>query len=238
MKPYDITQPNQPPWRFIQHMIKPYPIKIILLIITAIVSAANVTLFPYFLKNIINILEKIPLHRSQAMQLEQPHIANLFYLWILFEIAMRLQGYIAIHFFADVKKNIHAYLLYYLVNTTYHFFSDTPIGSINKKIDDITLSSERMLNSYINCSTISFLSIALMSFTHIHWHFFMYTFIWASIHLGINSYLYIKVHHYPKHMLNKHRMYWTASDTLHNILNVHYFVIHNTNRHTLVIDKY
>lgn len=122
---------------FIIQMVKPFSIPLLIMILTNIIWAIDLSLRPYLMKLILNYIVELN-HKNLFEVILWPILAYLMVLFI-YESASRLQWYfVEIKMIPTLRQNLFKLLYNTLLDHSYNFFENNYSGSITKKISDLT----------------------------------------------------------------------------------------------------
>lgn len=119
---------------FIFYFVRQQWMKFALITFCSIVWAINDTIFPYFLKRIVNALENYN-SDPKWIALTIGHFFILIVLfWILTEFFLRLQGILQVYTFPKFRSNIRNTIFDYVKSHSHEYFSNHFAGNLAKKI--------------------------------------------------------------------------------------------------------
>lgn len=179
---------------FLFYFIRQQWIKVSIAIVASASWGIYSALFPYFLKNLINVLS------SQSVTVSQIHITSIkivsmiIGLWIVSHLFHILQGFVfRVHFCARFRASIREALFQYVQNHSTSYFATHFSGTIASKISDIPTNCEMMVSMLSVEFTTAFV-MALTIFISM-WisrpPFAILLFIWLLLHFVI-TFLFLK----------------------------------------------
>jgi ATP-binding cassette subfamily B protein len=132
---------------FIFYFVRQQWIKFSIAIIASASWGVYSALFPYFLKNLINVLGSHQLTTAQ-MQTASIHVVALIIgFWIVAHLFHILQGFVfRVHFCARFRASIRNALFKYVQTHSASYFATHFSGTIASKISDVPTNCEMMAN--------------------------------------------------------------------------------------------
>ncbi len=212
--------------RFIWFFLKLQPFAFIFIVLTACVWAINESLFPYFIKSIINAIHDSQGNAAHIWQIIAIPLLSLSCLWLLMELSMRTQGIVVMKTFPLLRAQIRDTVFNYVRQHSHDYFINHFAGNIANKISDLPSGVETLLQ-ILFFNFIAFF-IAFATAIIILWHanpiFSLIMIGWASIHLLLTWAFLKKGHRLAKiHSESSSVVSGKIVDTLTNILNVRLF---------------
>lgn len=215
---------------FIFHFAKESWLKFSFIIFTTLFTALTTTIFPYFIKRIVNILENYhegPGHVYQA-------IGGIFLLlvlfWILTEVFLELQGITKIYTYPKFRARIREEVFSYVKSHSHEYFSSQLAGTLAQKMANLPNSCENIMemisNSFIQ-STFTVL-LVLSMFWAIDPIFLEIILVWLTIHAGI-FFIFFRygTPSWGKHAHSVAVLSGRIVDVFNNISNIRLFVRDN-----------
>lgn len=182
----------QTPLRFISKFIYQQWIKFSLLATASIVWAINDVLLPYYLKQIVNVLQ------AHTLIDRVPAVDRAFwmivFLWCVSELFLRLRGIVEIYAYPVFRGHIRERVFQYTLSHAYRYFAENFAGTLSKKLNELPNSCLRI----VEMSLLDFLTAAfggclvLVLFWLTQPIFAAILFFWLSFHLGI-TYLFLRL---------------------------------------------
>lgn len=114
--------------------------------LTGLFWAIELSLSPYLLKSIIDV---VSLHQQDVARLWQWLFwpAGLYLsMSLLLNVNFRIFNYLNIQFFPALKRQVTMDLFAYLMHHAYSFFQNNFSGSLTKRIQDMAISIEELIN--------------------------------------------------------------------------------------------
>ncbi len=211
---------------FILHFVRQQRLFFTVLMISSIVWAANDTIFPYFLKQIVNTLQFYhgdPTHIYHAVA---GTLILLVSFWIVMEILQRLQGILQIYTFPYFRANIRQAVFNYVKSHSHEYFANQFAGNIAKKLADLPMSCQTIMEiicfQFVTAITGAIIVFTLMWLTKPF--FAVILFIWLCIHLGLTA-IFLRYSNYlwEAHSEAVSILSGKIVDVFTNILNVRLF---------------
>lgn len=212
--------------RFLCHFARRYWIAFTVMLLANSIWALNESVFPYFIKVIVNTLHKFQGDPSGVFTALTLPIVGIVGLWTLMEISVRVQGLISLRTMPRFRANIRKSLLAQVKQHSNEYFASHFAGSIANKISDLPRSSEIMISTFL----FSFMSILMGFFIacFMMWQashlFTLILLAWFCLHMGIT----LSTANYCNRLSKQHSeavstLSGKIVDTLSNILTVHLF---------------
>ncbi len=130
---------------FILHFVKQRWFLFSILILTSFIWAVDETIFPYFLKLIVNHLEAYQGDRSEVFHSIKTILILIVLVWTATEVALRVQGILQIYIFPRFRASIRNAVFNYVKQHSHEYFSNEFAGNIAKKISDLPTSCHEAL---------------------------------------------------------------------------------------------
>lgn len=211
---------------FFWSYVKKQPLGFGFIFITCLIWPVNETLFPYFIKVIINVLDVARQEPELLPQGLKFPVIGLVSVWLLMEFAMRTQGITTAFVIPKFKARIREQVFAYTLGHSPRFFANHFAGSIANKISDLVHSSERLFEIlFFNFISIGFsVLLAIVILTHSHPIFGVIMTVWCLTHFGILA-LFLKKN---RELASIHAeavssLSGKVVDSLTNVLNVRLF---------------
>lgn len=134
---------------FIWYFVKQQRIAFMFILATSWIWAINESLFPYFIKSIVNTVHNYqgdPLKIGTALATPLALLAGL---WACMELSMRLQGFVLLKTFPRLRAKIHETMFHYVSRHSYDYFANHFAGNIANKLSELPSSTERILEMLI-----------------------------------------------------------------------------------------
>jgi ATP-binding cassette subfamily B protein len=190
------------------------------------VWALNESLFPYFIKMIVDTASALnPAQADLWHDFKRP-VGGLAFSWLMLEIFMRVYRTLDIYTFPAFRDHIRQDVFDYVKGQSLEYFSQNMGGSIGQKIADIPRSAHQILESYLwyiipICTT--FL-ISLCFLAQANWMFAVIMFVWCLSHLGVNFIWLKKINQrMTSHYQSLARLNGEIMDVLNNAMSMKLF---------------
>lgn len=187
IKPKIIKQLPTTTFRFIFHFAKLQSTRFMLLMSAFMLMASNDSLFPYFLKRIVNAVQAY--HGAMAgiySAVSVPLILVILF-WGVSEFAMRSQGILQIYTFPKFRANIREAVFNHVKLHSHEYFSNNFAGNIAKKLSDLPQSCQSIIE--FTCFNLIIVSVGSLIVLITMWFvkpvFALILIIWMIIHLCI-----------------------------------------------------
>ncbi|CAN5257003.1 ABC transporter ATP-binding protein [soil metagenome] len=176
-------------FRFIIKFVSEQWIKFSVIALTSIMWAFNDTLFPYFIKRIVNTLQTFQGNRADVYPALAGILALLFGLWIVTESLHRTQGFVQIYLFPHFRAQIRAAVFNYVKSHSHEYFANNFAGNLAKKLADLPTSSQSIMEiicfNFITAGTGALCVLVMMWLTKPL--FAVILFIWLFVHMGLTA---------------------------------------------------
>ncbi len=156
------------------------------------VWAINDSIFPYFLKRIVNTVQT---YQGIPAGIYAAVVSSLLLVMIfccVSEFFMRVQGMLQIYTFPQFRANIRAAVFNHVKSHSHEYFSNNFAGNIAKKLADLPTSCQTIMEivyfQLITIGTGTILVLAMMWVTHPL--FAIILIIWLCIHLSIIAFFF------------------------------------------------
>jgi len=151
---------------FLWHYVKQYPVSFLLRTLTMLVWSVNEALFPYFIKEIIDVLAVAPAHAS-AWALAGGTVYQIIGLWLFMDICMRFEGFLGVRLTAKFCRQIRQEAFSHLTGHTPQFFNNNFAGNVANKVNDLPRGAEflveQIMHSFSPILFMLLLSVILMA---------------------------------------------------------------------------
>ncbi|WP_211923628.1 ABC transporter ATP-binding protein [Coxiella endosymbiont of Amblyomma nuttalli] len=213
-------------FKFILYFLLKQRVKFSFLILTAIFWSINDTIYPYFLKRIINTARDYQGPPSGIFRAVWFFSTLLIVFWLLNEFLLRMQGIVSIYTFPQFRANIREATFDYVKLHSHHYFTNNFSGNIAKKLADLPMSCQAIME--ITCFTFVTTAIGALIILGMMWYtkplFAWIIVTWLILHLGLTSILI----HFGNKRWEKHAdavaiLSGKMIDILMNITNVRLF---------------
>lgn len=220
---------------FIYHFVSQQWAKFIFLIFSSIVWGINDSIFPYFLKHIVNTLQHYQ-GNSQGIYSALKWVIMLVTFWLLTEVILRTQGVVQIYTFPRFRANVREAVFTYVKAHSHEYFSNHLAGEIAKKLADLPTSCQTILE--IICLQFTTAIVGAVIVLGMMWStkpiFAIILFIWLILHLGLTLLLLKRGNNsWESHSDSVSILNGKIVDVLTNMLNVRLFARHHHERENL-----
>jgi len=213
------------PLPFIFFFLKPYFGYFLIFLIVPILWAIDTSLEPYFIKLVLDTLEKTPRESELLIHLSYP---ILFYaiLRIFINLINRVHDYISLKFLPHFNNRIVIRLTKYLQRHSHSYFQHHFGGSLVSKISTIADTAESILNDLVNYFIFPFITFcfAALIMGTVHPLFASILVTWTLFFLLITYYLSYQVQSLSEQLSEKYTtLVGKLIDSVTNILAVRLF---------------
>lgn len=175
---------------FIWHFSKKYKIGLSLIASVAIIWSADLVIRPYMLKLIIDILVNEPNNPDLPKLLLSPTFSYIAML-IVINFAFCMLDFFTLKIFPKLKSSILLESTKYLEHNSYEFFQNHLGGSLANRINDMSNSSEKIIQLILNIFLPSILVLITtgIALYLVHPYFAIAMYIWVIIFFSSNIFL-------------------------------------------------
>lgn len=174
---------------FIYYFVRQQWVKFSVFILITMAWAINESLFPYFLKRIVNTLETFQGEREEVYAALGGVLSLLVLFWLVSDLLQRTQGFTQIYTFPQFRANIRAAVFNYVKSHSHDYFSSHFAGNIAKKLSDLPTSSQAVMEiicfNFVAAATGTCMVLVMMWFTKPV--FAAILLIWLCFHLGLTG---------------------------------------------------
>lgn len=174
-------------FKFIFHFIKQQRVKFAYLIFASIIWGGNDSIYPYFLKKIINGIQSYQGNPAGIYSAISWVIILLVIFWTVSEITNRSQGVVQLFAFPKFRASIRASVFEYVKSHSHEYFSSHFAGNLAKKLADLPTSCQTIVEiitfQFVTAATGSVIILVMMWMTKPF--FAVILFIWLCFHLGV-----------------------------------------------------
>ncbi len=211
---------------FIWFFIKLQPYAFAFIIATACIWAINESLYPYFIKSLVNNINDYqgnPHHIWHSLKIP---LISLSCLWLTMEFSMRTQGLVMMKVFPKMRAQIREMVCNYVRQHSHEYFINNFAGNIASKINDLPSGIELILQVLV-FNFISFgvaFLVAIIVITHVSWYFSALLVGWSICHLLLTA-VFLKSGYYFAEIFSESSSTVTGKivDSLTNMLNIRLF---------------
>lgn len=211
---------------FIFHFVREQWVKFAICALISMVWAVNDTIFPYFLKRIVDTLQEYQGERAGVYLAVKDVLLLLVGFWLVAEILQRLQGVIQIYAFPRFRASIRQAVFKYVQSHSHEYFSNHFAGNISKKLSDLPTSCQTVIE--ILCfQFLTAVTGACVVFV-ILWTtkplFSLIVLVWLCVHLGLTALFLRQCNHlWVKHSDSLSVLSGKIVDVLTNMSSVRLF---------------
>lgn len=212
--------------QFLFHFVREQWIKFAILITTSLMWAMNDSLFPYFIKRIVNTLVAYHGVRRDVYHALYGVLALIAFFWIFSEILARLQGIVAIYFFPKLRASMRNAVFGYVKSHSHEYFANQFAGNIAKKLNDLPNSAQVMLETicfqFVTAAFFAIFVLVLMWFSNPI--FAVILVVWLCCHMGITLFCMYRANNlWEIHSDSVSTLSGKIVDAFTNMLNVRLF---------------
>ena len=176
-------------FKFILHFARLQWVKFTAFMLISVIWAVNETIYPYFLKRIVDIVQAYHGEPAGVYAAVGGVLILLVSFWIVSEVFQRIQGILQIYAFPRFRADIRAAVFKYVQSHSHEYFSSHFAGNIAKKLADLPNSSQTIMEivcfQFITAITGAIIVLVMM------WNtqplFACILFAWLCIHLGLTA---------------------------------------------------
>lgn len=173
--------------QFIYHFVHQQWLKFAIIAGVSIIWGINDTLFPYFIKLIVNTLQHYQGTRTAVFGALSSVLLLLVLFWLGTECFLRLQGVIQVYTFPQFRANIRKEVFDYVQSHSQEFFANHFAGKIANKLANLPLSCQTIMESicfqFVTAITGAILVLIMMWLTKPI--FAVILLLWLFFHFGI-----------------------------------------------------
>lgn len=212
---------------FVWHYLKHKKWYLAGFIFVSLVWAINMSVSPYLLKIIIDIVVKYANDPDKLFTSLIIPIVFYILMTIIVNLAFRLYDYINLKLYPYLKSCVDKDMFAYVLDHSYSFFQNTFSGNLTKKIWDMAENIEPLIsipNEWFYPRFFAAIIASITLFLVVHSLFGIILFIWTSVYVYL-SYIAAKgAEKYARNLSeNIAKLTGTASDSISNIVNVKLF---------------
>lgn len=213
-------------FRFIFYFVRQQWVKFAIFIVVSVSWAVNDTIFPYFLKRMVNTLQFYHGSALAVFAAVKGILLLVILFWVLMEVLQRSQGILQIYTFPRFRASIRAAVFEYVKAHSHDYFSSHFAGNLGKKLGDLPTSAQAVME--IICFqfvTAGVGSIVVLTMMYITQPFFaLILLVWLCIHLGLTA-IFLRYGNllWVRHSDSVSTLSGKIIDVFSNILNVRLF---------------
>ncbi len=174
---------------FIWFFIKQQPAAFIFIVLTSWVWAVNESLFPYFIKSLVNAINNYHSDPLQVWHVLKGPLAGLSGLWLAMEFSMRTQGLVMMRAFPRLRAEMRESIFSYVRRHSHEYFANNFAGNIASKINDLPSGIELILQitlfNFI-AFAVAFL-VAIIVLSHVSLYFSSLLLGWSVCHMIVTT---------------------------------------------------
>jgi ATP-binding cassette subfamily B protein len=182
---------NQPfpttTFRFIFHFVKAQKVKFIYFALTGAAWAVNDSVFPYFLKDIVNTLSGYHGAPGHIFSAVKDTLILLVAFWLVMEVLQRAQGLLQIYTYPRFRAEIRATVFEHVKTLSQEYFANNFAGNIAKKLSDLPTSCQTITEMV--CFQFITVGVGMIMVVGMMWQikpiFAFIVFAWLMCHIGI-----------------------------------------------------
>ncbi len=216
---------------FIWNYLKKRKLCLFFSLLAMIIWSAEVSLSPYLLKIIIDIVSQFSSYSEELLTTLLIPVILYISMSLILNINFRIYDYASLRLYPKLKADITKDMYSYLIKHSYSFFQNSFSGSLTKKIFDMTTNIELMIRianeSFfpIICALITS-SITLLIV--VHYIFAIILIVWAIFFVCLSYIASIKLENYSKDLSEFNiKASGRISDSISNITTVKVFSANN-----------
>lgn len=187
---------------FIWNYLKKKKLYLFLFLLVAVIWSIEMSLSPYLLKAIIDIVGRSSNSDELLNNLVIPVILYVLMPLIL-NINFRIYDYASLKLYPKLKADITKDMYSYLIRHSYSFFQNSFSGSLTKKIFDMTTNVElmiRMVNESFFLIICALITSSITLLITVHYIFAIILVIWAIFFMCLSYISSIKLENYSKYL--------------------------------------
>lgn len=188
LMPNTITKLPQTAFSFVFYFARQQWLRFSALIFTSIVGAINEAFFPYFLKRIVDTLEKFHGNLTQAYSAVSSPLTLLILFWVANEFTAQSQRIVSIYTIPRFRANIREAVFDYVKSHSHEYFSNQLAGNIANKIVDLPTSCQFIMETiclqFVTVFAGALIVIIMMWLTHPLFALILLT--WFCLHLSLS----------------------------------------------------
>ncbi len=174
---------------FVLHFVREQWLQFTCLAVISMVWALNDTLFPHFLKRIVDVLQTHDGARTEVYGPVKGILILLVLFWVVSEILQRTQGILQVYVFPKFRASIRNSVFQYVESHSHDYFASNFAGNIAKKLADLPTSCQSMMEiicfNFVTAIVGSIIVLVMMWKTNVY--FALILLAWLIIHLGLTS---------------------------------------------------
>lgn len=172
---------------FIFYFVRQQWIKFSILIFSSIIWALSDSIYPYFLKRIVNTLQFYQGDRAGIYAAVSGVLFLLVLFWVTSEVFNRIEGIVQIYTFPRFRANIRESVFDYVKSHSHEYFSSNFAGNIAKNLADLPTSCQSIMEivclQFVTAATGAVAVLIMMWLTKPL--FAIILLVWLGIHFSI-----------------------------------------------------
>ena len=172
---------------FIFHFVKAQKMKFIYFALTGAAWAVNDSIFPYFLKDIVNTLAGYHGTPNHIFSAVKNTLILLVGFWLVMELLQRAQGLLQIYTYPRFRAQIRATVFEHVKTLSHEYFANNFAGNISKKLSDLPTSCQTITEMV--CFQFITVGMGIIMVLGLMWQikpiFAFILLAWLTCHIGI-----------------------------------------------------
>lgn len=172
---------------FVWKFIRPQAWKFFVILIVSLVWSLDATLWPWLLKQFVDIFTDYEESRNQAWQALKTPILGALVLWSCVELGFRLQGFLLAKALPQLEADIRMAMFNHIQRHSPRYFNEHFAGSLANKITDMTTHVSNIIGEILSIfipATATCL-ISLILFSRINGLFAALLAFWLIVHFTL-----------------------------------------------------
>lgn len=159
------------------------------IIVISCMWAANDSLFPYFIKKIVNTVQHYQGAPAGIYSAVAGVLTCLILFWAGTEVLLRIQGVVQLYAFPRFRANIRENVFNYVKSHSHEYFSNHFAGNIAKKLADLPTSCQSIMEiiSFNFITALMGVTLVLIMMWLTKPLFAIVLLIWLFLHLGLTG---------------------------------------------------
>ncbi len=178
---------------FIYYFVRQQWLKFSILIFASMVWALSDSIYPYFLKHIINTIQSYQGDRAGIYAAVSGVLVLLILFWVTSEFFNRIDGILQIYTFPRFRASIRESVFNYVKSHSHEYFSSNFSGNIAKNLADLPTSCQSIMEiicfQFVTAATGAVAVLVMMWLTKPL--FAIILFVWLCVHFSI-SFLFMR----------------------------------------------
>lgn len=208
-------------FQFIKKMVRPFPLQLLGISLVACYWAIDLSLQPYLIKLILDAASVAPTVKTVIVP-----VCLYIIVAFGFTLSYRLNDFIRIKFYPQLKMNVTAYATDKVSKQSYSFFQNQFSGSLANKIKDLNKGIEEILQIFFERFISNFLAlfIACLMLLTVHPVLSFVLLMWTCLLLG-SSFIFTRKARILSHEFSQASSHTVGAvvDMFTNMLNIRLF---------------